>query len=75
MTAYVNNGGNSGVLDYDIKDSSIVVRFKDYSVYEYPAYKIGLDNLNHMKSLARRGSGLNSFINTNQKVKFGYLRR
>ena len=73
MNIYRNSGGDSGVRAYEISPNSILVQFSDLSLYEYTSSSVGSSNLQTMKNLASRGSGLNSFINSN--VKFRYSRR
>ena len=72
MTHYRNTGGNSGVAGYEIGDDYIVVAFSGGGTYTYSYRSAGMANVETMKRLATRGSGLNSFINTT--VKFNYER-
>jgi hypothetical protein len=65
MDAYKNLSGQSNVKAYELTDYSITVLFNDGDYYLYSTNKIGLSNLTQMKSLAAKGSGLNSFINKN----------
>jgi hypothetical protein len=64
MERYKNLGGNSGVVSYDIVNDSITVQFRDGSVYLYNNYNPGSGNVEHMKSLAISGRGLNGFISS-----------
>ena len=73
MNIYSNLGGDSNVKSYEINSNSIRVMFNDFSIYEYTSSSVGIINLERMKLLADRGSGLNSFINTT--VKKNYSRR
>jgi hypothetical protein len=75
MEWYKNLGGNSNVIAYEIGDSWIAVRFSDGSVYVYTYESAGLNNIEHMKNLARVGVGLNSFINLNVKYNYAKKRR
>jgi hypothetical protein len=63
MERYRNLGGDSGVVAYEIGDDSIMVQFRDGSLYLYNYQSAGRDNIEHMKELAVSGEGLNSFIN------------
>jgi hypothetical protein len=72
MIQYKDLSGNSGVRGYEIKDHSIRVLFKNGKVYEYPASKIGYDNLAKMAELAKAGKGLATFIN--QNVRDDYIK-
>lgn len=56
---------NSNIDAYEILDGVIKVRFNDGSVYTYEEKIIGRDKYNIMCTLAKRGEGLNSFINKN----------
>ena len=73
MERYLNRGGNSGVVGYEIEDECITVEFDDGARYLYTYGSAGADAIERMKSLARFGQGLNSFIS--RSVKKGYARR
>lgn len=62
MQKYRNLGGNSGVAAYEIAEDSIMVQFNDGGLYLYNYSKPGMINVNRMKQLALKGSGLNSLI-------------
>lgn len=63
MTRYRDLGGNSGVQAYELGDDYIKVRFSDGGLYLYTYSSAGSSFIETMKSLARSGSGLNSYIN------------
>jgi len=67
METYKNLGGNSNVIAYEIGSDSITVQFGDGSTYLYTYQSAGQSNIEHMKTLAIAGSGLNSFIMRNVK--------
>lgn len=69
MEDYKNLSGKSGVARYEIGVDYIVVEFKEgrEKFYKYTYQKTGVTNVEEMKQLARRGSGLNTFINLNVK--------
>ncbi len=73
MERYKNNNGNSGVTGYEISDNSISVQFSDGSIYLYDNTKPGKSSVDHMKALAQKGSGLNSYISTT--IKKGYSKK
>lgn len=73
MQQYLNRGGNSGVIGYDIAADSITVCFQDGAVYLYTYASAGGENIESMKQLAVAGMGLNSFINTT--VRKAYAER
>lgn len=70
MERYRNTSGNSGVYSYEIGNEYIIVQFSSGQTYRYSYNKAGNYNVEKMKSLARIGSGLNSFINAHVKFKY-----
>ena len=73
MEHYKNLGGDSGVVAYEIGLGSIMVQFKDGSVYLYTNQSAGAASIAEMQRLAKAGQGLNSFIS--RVVKKGYVRK
>ncbi len=70
MEKYRNSSG-SGVYNYEIGNDYISVKFSGTSrVYTYSYRKAGSHHVEKMKSLARSGSGLNSYINNFVKYKY-----
>ena len=65
---------SSGIIAYKIEPHQITLKFKSNprKEYVYTEKNIGTENLAYMKQLAEEGSGLNSFINENSEVKYGY---
>lgn len=63
MTAYRNMGGNSNVSAYEFGTDYIRVQFSTGAIYLYTYQSAGASNIEHMKTLAQNGNGLNSFIN------------
>ncbi len=70
MPRYANLGGDSGVESYEIGDDSITVIFSTGVPYLYTSASAGSANIERMKSLARRGEGLNEFINKYVRDKY-----
>lgn len=71
MERYRNSSGNSGVYGYEIGNDYIRVQFSSGQVYRYSYNgKAGSYHVENMKTLARRGSGLNSYINSYVKFKY-----
>lgn len=64
MERYKNLSGDSGVAAYEIGPDFIRVQFTDGALYLYTYASAGSHNIEQMKQLARKGQGLNSFINT-----------
>lgn len=62
MQTYANLGGDSGVRGFDISADSIIVEFKDSSLYLYTHATPGQLAVEEMKRLAVAGQGLNSYI-------------
>lgn len=65
MERYLNINGCSGIDAYEIGDDSILIKFKNQSVYLYTNDSTGSDNIKQMKILAQSGRGLNTFMNQN----------
>ncbi|MDA3885887.1 MAG: hypothetical protein PF638_09875 [Candidatus Delongbacteria bacterium] len=71
MESYANANGESNVESYSIGEDYIDVKFVGTGkIYRYSYRKAGQYHVDNMKKLARNGSGLNGYINTN--VKFSY---
>lgn len=72
MEDYKNLSGTSGVVRYEIGSDYIIVEFREgrEKFYKYTYASAGATNVEEMKQLARRGSGLNSFINLNVKKRY-----
>ena len=63
MERYLNLGGRSNVLEYEIGPDYISVIFKGTArIYTYSYKGAGAANVEEMKRLARAGQGLNAFI-------------
>ena len=73
MENYKNLGGDSGVVEYEIGTDYIKVRFRGSRIYVYNYTVTGRDNVEHMKGLAKSGSGLNAFINKNVKKNYSHI--
>lgn len=70
MPRYMNLGGDSGVVAYELGADSITVEFRDGSRYLYNSGSAGSANVAHMRALAQAGKGLNGFIT--RVVRNGY---
>lgn len=74
MERYKNLGGDSGVVGYEIGSDFIKVKFKSGSkVYVYDHDSAGQDKIDQMKNLAKKGTGLNAFINRNVKKLYSHI--
>lgn len=64
METYKDWDNDSGILNYEIGDSYVVVEFKDGRdrFYKYTNSSAGSSNIAEMKRLAHAGDGLNEFI-------------
>lgn len=76
LQPYASPNGNSGVVAYRIDGDSITLRFVDRStLYLYDANRPGLAAVYEMQRLAKRGTGLTTYINrhvrNNYALKFG----
>ncbi len=63
MNSYLDINGDSGVSKYEIERDSIVVEFSSGSQYLYTYASAGVEHIENMKDLAKKGDGLNSYIN------------
>ena len=63
MARYANRSGRSGVTKYDAGRGFVTVHFKDGSTYKYTNGVTGRHAVGRMRDLARRGPGLNGYIN------------
>lgn len=71
MDRYINSGGDSGVDSFELGDDYIEVKFKGtFKKYRWSHMRAGRHHVEQMKVLARRGSGLNAYINSNVKFKY-----
>ncbi len=70
MERYMNLGGDSGVVAYEIGSDYIKVEFKDNSLYLYNYQSPGASDVEHMKKLAIAGQGLNSYIGRVVKKRY-----
>jgi len=73
MNVYANFGGNSNVAGFQLGPDYIVVVFNGGSSYLYNYSSTGTMNVEHMKTLAKQGVGLNSFIS--RVVRKSYARK
>lgn len=71
MERYKNLGRDSGVEAYEIGIGYITVKFREtFRTYTYSSRKAGSHHVEQMKRLARRGHGLNAYINRHVKYKY-----
>ena len=70
MEIYKNLGGDSGIEAYEFGDDFIKVQFSEGTIYTYTYNSAGRSNIEHMKTLAMSGNGLNSFINKHVRKKY-----
>ena len=69
MNRYLNIGGNSNVIGYEIGYYFIDIMFPG-KTYRYSYLSAGVNNVETMKELARAGYGLNSFIMKNCRYSY-----
>jgi len=70
MHSYKNADHDTGVIAYEINKDSIAIQFKDGSLYVYTAKSAGPKAISQMKTLAKKGEGLTTYIN--QHVRENY---
>ena len=74
MERYKILGADSGVVGYEIGSNFIKVWFENSSkVYVYDYASAGSDNIEHMKTLAKKGFGLNAYISRNVKKLYSHI--
>jgi hypothetical protein len=70
MTPYKDISGRSGVDAYEIRDRSIVVRFRHAGTYLYNYDQPGAEHVEAMKRLAAQGQELSTYISRNVKRRY-----
>ena len=70
MPRYKNLSGDSGVIAYEIAPDSITLTFVNGDEYRYSYIRPGRTTVEHMKTLARRGSDLSTYVS--QHVRDNY---
>lgn len=65
MVGYANLAHESGIVAFEIHPESIEIEFTGGWIYEYTYASAGVGNVECMKALARKGSGLGSFVSRN----------
>ncbi|HEX8270311.1 MAG TPA: hypothetical protein VF581_10510 [Flavobacterium sp.] len=71
MKRYGNISGSSGVSEFEIADTYILVRFdNDKKIYKYSYARPGRDHVEKMKAFAESGAGLSTYISQNVKRKY-----
>jgi len=71
MERYRNRSGKSVVQSFEIGQDSITVQFRNEPYdYLYTTNSAGNYNIDQMKTLARSGTGLATFINRHVQKKY-----
>lgn len=70
MERYKNIDGDSGVIEYEYGTDYIRVKFSTGATYLYTYGSAGSYHIDNMKILARRGDGLNAYINANVRKNY-----
>lgn len=65
----------SGIVGFVYTNTSITIKYANDNVYRYDLSEaLSKEQLQQMITLAKTGSGLNSFLNKNPQIKkYGYL--
>lgn len=74
MDRHQNLGGDSGVVAFEARDTSIEVQFRDGAKYLYNYQSTGSSEVEQMKKRAVSGMGLNSFITRHVGKRFASKR-
>ncbi len=73
MTPYANLSGDSGVIEYELGENCIRVRFvNDSKIYVYNDSKPGRVHVEQMTRLAIAGKGLATYISRNIKANYSH---
>lgn len=70
MQRYQSAEKNTGVIAYDIVPDGISIKFRDGSTYLYTNENPGKTHVTKMKSLAKKGEGLTTYINQHVRDKY-----
>ena len=70
MNQYGTGDHDTGVVAYDIGNDNIIVKFRNEGYYKYTIKSVGAAAIRKMKSLAKKGRGLSTFIS--QQVRDRY---
>ena len=70
MQPYRNRSGNSGVVAFSLGHHHIDIEFQDGHRYRYDYAIPGQQQVETMKTLARSGQGLATFINQHVRERF-----
>lgn len=73
MQRYKNISGSSGVISYETGADYIKVKFKNNTVYLYAAPRIASSHIEKMKTLAKSGKGLGTYINQHKEIKENFI--
>lgn len=73
MQHYKSADKNTGVIAYDMVPDGIAIKFRDGSVYLYTIKSTGKGHIAKMRSLAKKGEGLTTYIN--QHIRENYLEK
>jgi hypothetical protein len=70
MHRYKNADRDTGVVAYEVGKDSITIQFRDGSLYLYTATSAGPSTISQMKTLAKKGEGLTTYINQHVKDRY-----
>ena len=66
MEKYIDINWGSWIESYEIWEDFIKIMFKNKKIYIYNTFDNWVDSIEKMKSLAKNGDWLNSYINKNK---------
>jgi hypothetical protein len=67
---YNDFSGGGGITGYKFLHDGIILKFKSGDVYLYDDRKPGKEHVEQMKTLAKQGRGLTTYINQNVRENF-----
>ena len=63
MHKYKSPDQDTGVVAYEAGKDNIIIQFRDGSLYLYTTNSAGTAAISRMKTLAKKGEGLTTYIN------------
>jgi hypothetical protein len=70
LEKYKDLSGRGGVTGYKIFHEGIIVQFQNRDIYLYDYIKPGKYYIDQMKTLAKNGKGLTTYINQNIRENY-----
>ena len=75
MTRYLNYGGSTDVAAYEAGYDFIEVQLRNGEIYRYDYSKPGQHHVDQLKLLAKRGAGLDQYLNDRLRNQYAQKKR